>query len=253
MGRPHRWPWARIALILCIFWRPAWAQQPVDLQLILAVDVSASIDFNEFNLEVEGYVRAFRHPDVLRAIQAGPMGKIAVTLVQWAGRFQQRTAIEWVEVGDAASAARLADEIAEMPRFFEGATALGEAVWFAVPLFEQSPHQGRRRVIDVSGDGMSNEGRIASQARDEAARWGITINGLAIVNEEPHLESFYRQFLITGPSAFVIVARDFSAFAEAILAKLIREITGELVSEEKRPYLQAELPAWFAPVADPQR
>lgn len=222
---------------------PARAQAPVDLQLVLAIDVSSSVDYREFNLEVEGYIQAFRHPDVLRAIQAGPHGRIAVTLMQWAGRYQQRVAVDWTVVGNAAEAERMAGEIVEMPRLFEGATALGEAVLYAVELFDKAPGPAPRRAIDVSGDGMSNEGRIASFGRDSAARRGITINGLAIVNEEKDLEEFYRQFLITGPAAFVMVARSFESFADAIVRKLIREITGELVSEADPAYPGGVRPA----------
>jgi hypothetical protein len=180
---------------------------------------------------------------VLRAIQAGPRGRIAVTVMQWAGRYQQRVAVDWAVIGSAADAERMADDIANMPRLFEGATALGEAVLHAIELFDTAPGPSSRRAIDVSGDGMSNEGRVASFARDSAARRGITINGLAIVNDEKDLEEFYRQFLITGPAAFVIVARDFENFADAILRKLIREITGELVSESDPAYSDGMRPA----------
>lgn len=219
-----------------VFTLPGRAQQPVDLHLVLAIDVSSSIDYREFNLEVDGYTQAFRHPDVLRAIQSGPHGRIAVTVMQWAGRYQQRVATDWTVIGGAAEADRMASEFTNMPRLFEGATALGEAVLFAIDLFDKAPGPAPRRIIDVSGDGMSNEGQVASFGRDTAARRGITINGLAIVNEEKDLEEFYRQFLITGPAAFVMVARDFESFAEAIVRKLVREITGELVSESEPSY-----------------
>ena len=225
-----------LALVLADVARGVAAPAPVDLQLVLAIDVSSSVDYNEFGLEIDGYVQAFRDPRVVRAIQAGPLGKIAVTMVQWAGQYHQKVAVDWLEVSDVATAERLATAIYESPRLMEGATALGEAVIFSIPLFDQAPFVGRRQAIDVSGDGMSNEGRPASVARDQAARRGITINGLAIINEEPNLEDHYRQFLITGPNAFVVVAKDFESFAEAIVTKLIREITGELVSDSDLPY-----------------
>jgi hypothetical protein len=226
--------WA-LFLVLAVV-RPVSAQVPVDLQLVLAIDVSSSVDFREFSLEIEGYAQAFRHPDVQRAIRAGPTGRIAVIMVQWAGRNQQKVAIDWTIVGDSASADRFAAEIMDTPRLIEGATALGEAVLYAVNLFDEAPFPAPRRAIDVSGDGMNNEGQIVSVARDAAAGRGITINGLAIINEEKDLESHYREFLITGPNAFVIVARDFESFTEAVVKKLIREITGELVSEVDPAY-----------------
>ncbi|MBM3600988.1 MAG: DUF1194 domain-containing protein [Alphaproteobacteria bacterium] len=225
-----------LALLCVATTRGAAAQTPVDLQLILAVDVSSSVDYKEFNLEIDGYVQAFRDPRVVKAIQAGPLGRIAVAMVQWSGQYQQKVAIDWLEVSSTATAERLATAIFESPRLMEGATALGEAVMFSLPLFDQGPFRGRRLAIDVSGDGMSNEGRPASVGRDEAAKRGVTINGLAIVNEEPFLEEHYRHFLITGPAAFVVVAKNFNDFADAILSKLIREITGELVSDADLPY-----------------
>ena len=222
--------WLR-AVILVALGAPSGAipargeSQLVDLELVLAVDCSRSINDSEFALQIDGYVEAFRHPSVLRAIQSGERRAIAVTYVQWAGPFLQNQSLGWTLINDGESALEFADRIKAAPRAFHGGgTSLSGIVDFGRTLFPKSGFAGRRRVIDISGDGINNSGRMAQSARDDAVREGITINGLAILTEIGALDEYFRQNLIGGEGSFVIAAEDFGAFAYAILNKLIREI-----------------------------
>ncbi len=176
---------------------------------------------------MNGLAEAFRNPAVLGAIAtAGPAG-IAITLMQWSGSGTTAQAIGWTLVDDALSAYRLAAAIEAAPRLVAGGpTALGEAILQAVKLFDGNGFQGRRRVIDVSGDGINNEGIYASTARAHAVAQGITINGLAILNDEPNLGRYYLAGVVGGPGAFVVTATDYHDFAVAVRQKLITEITG---------------------------
>jgi hypothetical protein len=219
----------RLVLVLAVaagFAVSAHAQsQPVDLELVLAVDCSRSINDEEFALQVEGYAEAFRHPAVLRAIQSGERRGIAVTYVQWAGPFLQNQAIGWTLLNDSESAHEFADRFQAAPRAFHGGgTSLSGIIDFGRGLFPKSGFSGRRRVIDISGDGINNSGRLAQSARDDAVREGITVNGLPILTEVSALDEYFRQNVVGGEGAFVIAADDFASFAQAILNKLIREI-----------------------------
>jgi hypothetical protein len=205
---------------------PVRAQgQAVDLELVLAVDCSRSINDDEFALQIQGYAAAFRHPSVLRAIQSGERRSIAVTYVQWAGPFLQNQSIGWTLINDGESAHEFADRFATAPRaFYGGGTSLSGIIDFGRTLFPKSGFSGRRRVIDISGDGINNSGRLATSARDEAVRAGITINGLAILTEVGGLDEYFRENIAGGEGSFVLAAADFESFAQAILNKLIREI-----------------------------
>jgi hypothetical protein len=219
----------RAVLLLAIatgFAAPAQAQgHPVDLELVLAVDCSRSINDEEFALQVEGYAEAFRHPAVLRAIQSGERRSIAVTYVQWAGPFLQNQALGWTLLNDGESASEFADRFQASPRAFHGGgTSLSGIIDFGRGLFPKSGFSGRRRVIDISGDGINNSGRLAQSARDDAVREGITVNGLPILTEVSALDEYFRQNVVGGEGAFVIAAENFASFAQAILNKLIREI-----------------------------
>jgi hypothetical protein len=203
------------------------AKQQVDLELVLAVDVSGSVNQERFVLQRDGYVAAFRHAQVLSAIRSGPNGAIAVTMVQWTGPRLQEIAVPWMRVSDAATAEDLAGAIERAPRvLFGGGTSISGAIDYAVGLFPQSPFKGFKRVIDVSGDGINNRGRPTVFARDEAVAAGIVINGLPILALEPDLDYYYRQSVIGGPGAFVIAAESYETFGEAIRRKLILEIAG---------------------------
>jgi hypothetical protein len=218
-----------LALLLCMVTLPAPAQSPqlVDLALVLAVDASGSVDRVRFELQKQGYVAAFRHPRVIGAIQSGPTQAIAVIMVQWTGPALQVIAVPWTRISDAASANAFADRIAAAPRaLFGGGTSISGAIDTAMALLFDNPFKAARRVIDISGDGSNNRGRSVSQARDEAIAKGVGINGLPILALEPDLDSYYRENVIGGPGAFVIAAKDFETFGEAILKKLIAEIAG---------------------------
>ena len=209
------------------------AQTAVDLQLVLAVDASGSVDQRRFELQMQGYVAAFRDPRVLQAIQAGPTQAIAVTMVQWTGPALQIQVLPWTLIKDAATAQAFAAAIMATPRrLFSGGTSISGAIDFAVPLMQESPFKGTRHVIDISGDGSNNRGRPAASARDDAVRAGIVINGLPILALEPDLERYYSDHVIGGPGAFVIAAESYETFADAILKKLIRE----MAANEPRPH-----------------
>jgi hypothetical protein len=205
----------------------ARAQTPVDLELVLAVDCSGSIDDDEFALQIRGYAAAFSHPGVIAAIRSGEVGAIAVTYVQWSGPYLQRQAIGWTYIDNADSAETFAGLIGGVPRFLNrGGTSISGAIDNVRPLFENNGFEGRRRVIDISGDGTNNSGRLVQYARDDAVADGITINGLAILNEVGGLDRYFEENVIGGPGAFVMAAADFDDFAFAIRNKLIREIAG---------------------------
>jgi hypothetical protein len=201
------------------------ADQSVDLALVLAVDASGSVDRVRFELQKQGYVAAFRHPRVSAAIQSGPLQSIAVIMMQWTGPALQVVTVPWTKISDAASASAFADKIAEAPRaLFGGGTSISGAIDSSMALLFDNPYRATRRVIDISGDGSNNRGRFVDQARDEAVRAGVGINGLPILALEPDLDRYFRENVIGGPGAFVIAARDFETFGEAILKKLIAEI-----------------------------
>jgi hypothetical protein len=218
-----------LAVLLACSAAPAPAQSPqaVDLALVLAVDASGSVDQVRFELQKRGYVAAFRHPRVIGAIETGPSQAIAVIMMQWTGPALQVTAVPWTRISDAASAGALADKIAAAPRaLFGGGTSISGAIDTAMALLFDNPYRAARRVIDISGDGSNNRGRSVNQARDEAVARGVGINGLPILALEPDLDRYYRENVIGGPGAFVIAAKDFETFGEAILKKLIAEIAG---------------------------
>jgi hypothetical protein len=204
---------------------PAAAQPAVDLHLVLAVDASGSVDQFRFELQKRGYVAAFRHDRVLNAIRSGPHQAIAITMVQWTGPLLQMQVVDWMLIGDEESAAAFAAAVERTPRqLFSGGTSISGAIDHAMTLFPKSPFRGGRRVIDISGDGSNNRGRSVNAARDEAVAAGVGINGLPILALEPDLDRYYQDNVIGGPGAFVIAAKDFETFGEAILKKLIAEI-----------------------------
>jgi hypothetical protein len=223
-----------VLVAIALFLAPsAWAQAVVDLDLVLAVDVSGSVNEARFELQRRGYAAAFRDPTVLDAIAAGRHQGIAVTLVQWTGPTLHVIAVDWTLVHDRASAAMLAAAIDAMSRqLFGGGTSLSGAIDFAMTLLPKSPFRGERQVI-VSGDGSNNRGRPAASARDEAVKAGVVINGLPILSIEPDLDSYYRDNVIGGPGAFVIAAANYEKFAEAIRDKLVNEIAANPDDSER--------------------
>lgn len=204
--------------------RPA-AAAPVDLELILAVDCSGSVDADEFDLQVRGYAAALTNERVIQAIRSGPIGAIAVTYVQWSGPLLQNQSVGWTMIRDAESARKFAAElVAARRQIFGGGTSVSGAIDQTKQLFGRAGFEGARRVIDISGDGANNAGRPASAARDDAVREGIVINGLPILTDFYSLDRYFQDEVIGGPGSFMIPAEDFSNFAAAILNKLIREI-----------------------------
>lgn len=215
---------------------PARAADNVDLALVLVTDVSRSVDDAEFKLEKEGYVTAFTSSQVLEAIRSGSIGAIAVSYVEFASSFEVRTVLDWSVIRDEASAQDFADRLMAAPRSFWGRTAISSGIDHAVQLLAESGYETQRRVIDVCGDGTNNAGRDVAEARDDAVHAGITINGLAIINDHPvswtyahvqppgGLPNYYRENVIGGPSAFVLEIHDFHTFGEAMTRKLVTEI-----------------------------
>ena len=214
----------------------ARAQEQVDLLLVLASDVSRSVDTRKFELQRQGYAAALSNPRVIEAIRSGPHGRIAICFVEWSGQTSQKVVIDWIVVNDAASARRIGDQMLELPRTFADRTSISAGIDFAVSQLERAPFRAARRTIDVSGDGTNNSGRDVNQARDEALAKGITINGLVILSDSPlpwnpehtnppgGLGEYYRKNVIGGPGAFVMVAENHDSFGQAIAKKMIAEI-----------------------------
>ena len=213
----------------------AAAARVVELELVLGVDTSMSVGIDEFTLQMAGYAAAFRHPEVVQAIR-GSAGGIAVSLVQWADSYQQAVSIEWTWVGDQASSAGFADRIGRTGRRFVGpGTALATALAYCLGRFDGNGFDGARRVVDLSGDGRDNRGPRVTLIRGIALTSGITVNGLAILNEEPFLDRYYERQVIAGADAFVVAANDYEDFADAIVKKLVREIAGPQIARSP-PY-----------------
>jgi hypothetical protein len=213
------------ALFACAVLSPARAQTSVDLQLVLAVDTSGSVNQARFELQKQGYAAAFRDPRVLQAIRSGPTQAIAVMMFQWTGPELQVPVIEWRVIRDQRSAEAFAAAIDDTTRqLFSGGTSISGAIDYGVSVLKSSPYRGARRVIDVSGDGSNNRGRAVTLARDEAVAAGITVNGLPILALEPDLDRYYYDHVIGGPGAFMIPAKDYEHFGAAVLRKLVLEI-----------------------------
>ncbi len=205
--------------------------RPVDLALCLAVDVSASVDFDEFGLMMGGLANAWREAAVVAAAYAGPRGAVSVSLLQWSGPGARAVAVPWMAVDGAAAAAALADAVDAAPRLPPaGATALGEGMAAGLALLGGYPAPAARLVLDISGDGAGNAGRASGPVRDLGAAAGVTINGLAVLNEEPDLLDHYRAEVIGGAGCFAVSCADYADFAAAIARKLLRELGGVLAA-----------------------
>jgi hypothetical protein len=207
----------------------------VDLELALGIDVSGSVDDEEAVLQRNGYIAAFRHPSVVDAIQHGGLGRIAVSYYEWAGFGHMKIIAPWTLIRDEATADAFSALLTREPPETARRTAIAAAISFGADYFDNNGFAGRRRVLDISGDGPNNWGDRVDGARDRAVARGITINGLPIVNDRPsfsgrppmkNLDLYYRDCVIGGPGAFYVVAKDFKDFARAVLRKLILEIAG---------------------------
>ena len=207
---------------------PARAQgQPVACALVLAVDVSASVNGDRFDMQRQGYVRALMHPSIARRIEQSPFGAIALLYLEWAGQAQQRVIVPWRRVSTRMSLAAFATELAAAPRPFDGMTAIGAALDFASTAFDLCPYLAPRRVIDISGDGVNNDGPAAVAARDRAVARGVVVNGLPIDTDQRNpaeVADHYRQNVMGGENAFVMPVDGYETAAFGLMAKLSREI-----------------------------
>lgn len=206
----------------------------VDVELVLAVDVSYSMDMDELAIQREGYAQAIVSKEFLQALKSGPIGKIAITYFEWAASGDQKIIIPWRVIDGPETADAVASEIMKTPIRRASRTSISGAIYFAMPLFEENQFKGLRRVIDISGDGPNNNGSPVTIARDEALSKGIVINGLPIMVKEPsystmdidNLDYYYEDCVIGGRGAFVVSIKDREKFKEAIRTKLLLEVAG---------------------------
>jgi Mg-chelatase subunit ChlD len=204
---------------------------PVDLALVLVLDASASVTFEEFNLIAGGLARAFRDGQVIAGLTGGPLHASQAAVLGFSGASAQAVLVNWARIGSAKEAHAFADAIDNAPRMVQpGLTAIGEALVAALDLLGQAPAQSRRQIVDVAGDGRSNDGIAPGPVRDRMAGAGITVNGLCVLHEEPDLESYYASEVIGGPGAFTLTCPDYAAFAEAMRRKLVREAETEPIA-----------------------
>jgi hypothetical protein len=218
---------------------PARGDEAVDAAIVLAADVSRSIDDDEFALQRRGYAAAIVSDKLMEAIHSGPHGAIALAYVEWAGEGEQAIVVDWMVLRNSTDAAKFATALAASPRSFLGRTAIGSALDFAMGLFAEGGIVADRKVIDVSGDGTSNQGRAVTEARDDAVKAGAVINGLSIFNRRAAAEGgylalhtnppgglakYYRDNVVGGLGAFVLPIDDFANFGDAMIRKLTAEI-----------------------------
>ena len=235
MTRVVRTALALVASLL-VLGGAARAAEQVDLLLVLASDVSRSVDSRKFQLQREGYAAALSNPRVIDAIRSGPHGRIAICFVEWSGATSLKLVIDWTLVSDAASARKIGDQMLELPRSFADRTSISAGLEFSMAQLERSPFQATRRTIDVAGDGTNNSGRDINSVRDEVLAKGVTINGLVILSETPlpwnpehtnppgGLDEYYRRNVTGGVGSFVMVAENHNSFGQAIVKKMIAEI-----------------------------
>jgi hypothetical protein len=226
----------RLALLALLLAGPSHAAEPVDVALVLLSDVSRSVDDREFRLEKQGYAAALQDKRVLDAIAGGPAGAIAIAYVEFAGAEEVSTVLDWRIVRTVTDAQVLANEIEKAPRSAWGRTSISAGIDHSVSLLSEISVEPMRRVIDVAGDGTNNGGRDVQAARDDALAKGITINGLAIINDNPAnlayahvqppggLPAWYQTNVTGGPGSFVLEVHSFQAFKDAMVRKLLSEI-----------------------------
>jgi len=197
--------------------------QAAAVALVLAIDVSESVSSERYILQHDGIARAFETPQLIDAISAAP-GGIEALVLEWSDPDKIRVTVAWTRIASRGAAASFAASVRATERTSHGLTAIGSAMLAAAAAFKDMPEPAVRRVIDVSGDGIANFGEPPSIVRDELVKAGITINGLAILTEEPWLADYYSHNVVGGPSSFVVVAENFDSFAEAMLRKLVQEV-----------------------------
>jgi hypothetical protein len=224
------------------------AAPSVDIELILAVDVSYSMDMDELAIQREGYAQAIVSKEFLQALKSLPNGKISVTYFEWAASSDQKIIIPWRLIDGPETADAVADEILKTPIRRASRTSISGAINFALPLFDEDPYHGQRRVIDISGDGPNNNGGPVTVARDAALEKGIIINGLPIMVKEPsystmdidNLDFYYEDCVIGGPGSFVVSIKDRDKFKEAIRSKLLLEVAGKTPERRAVPVADKE-------------
>ncbi len=212
------------AALLLLSAAPAAAGETVDTALVLALDVSLSVDQHEYELQRDGIATAFESPALLAAVAGGKNHAIDVLVLEWSDPEIQVVTVDWTRVSDAASANAFAARVRSTRRSSHGLTAIGNGLMAAAAAFERLPDQAARRVIDVSGDGMANIGIPCTEARDALLAKGLTVNGLVIINDEPWVDGFYSENVVGGPGAFLMQVADYREFAAAIREKLLSEI-----------------------------
>jgi hypothetical protein len=220
----------------------------VDVELVLAVDVSYSMDMDELAIQREGYAQAIVSKEFLQALKSGPNGKISVTYFEWAASSDQKIIIPWRVIDGPETADAVASEIMKTPIRRASRTSISGAINFAMPLFEENPYRGLRRVIDISGDGPNNNGSPVTAARDAALEKGVVINGLPIMVKEPsystmdidNLDFYYEDCVIGGPGSFVVTIKDRDKFKEAIRTKLLLEVAGKTPERRIVPVAEKE-------------
>jgi hypothetical protein len=213
-----------IAAALLLGAAPALRAETVDAALVLALDVSLSVDEREYTLQRDGIAAAFESPALVAAVAGGKNHAIDVLVLEWSDPEVQVVTVDWTRVSDAASANAFAAKVRTTKRSSQGLTAIGNGLMAAGAAFERLPDQAARRLIDVSGDGMANIGVPCPEARDALLTRGITINGLVILNDEPWVDGYYSENVVGGPGAFLMQVADYREFAAAIREKLLSEI-----------------------------
>jgi hypothetical protein len=229
-------------------WSEDKAPPAVDVELVLAVDVSYSMDMDELAVQREGYAQALVSREFLQALRSLPNGKISVTFFEWAASNDQKIIIPWRVIDGPETADAVAAEILKAPIRRASRTSISGAIYFAMPLFESNPYPGLRRVIDISGDGPNNNGAPVTPAREAALAKGITINGLPIMVKEPsystmdieNLDWYYEDCVIGGPGSFVVAIKDREKFREAIRSKLLLEVAGRTPERPLIPVAENE-------------
>ena len=213
-----------LALALLVLAPFAARAETVDLALVFAVDVSESVDADEYELQHEGIARAFESQALLEAVKGGSHGAIDVLVLEWSDPDKQAVTVDWTRVFDKASAAAFSAKVRASRRSSNGLTAIGNALLAAQAAFRRLPDKAAREVVDVSGDGMANIGPPPQAVRDEMVAAGIVINGLAILKTDPWLSSYYDQYVVGGPGGFLMQVEDFTTFAAAMQQKLLAEV-----------------------------
>jgi hypothetical protein len=220
---------------------------PVDLELAIAVDVSYSMDIDELVVQREGYAQAIVSKEFLQALKAGPNGRLAVTYFEWSASGDQKIIMPWRLIDGPESADAVAAAIMQTPVRQGTRTSISGAIKFALPLFDENPYRGLRRVVDISGDGANNEGGPVTDARDAALEKGVTINGLPIMMKPnssmmdiDDLDLYYEDCVIGGPGSFVVAVKDRAKFKQAIRTKLALEVAGRTLEQRIVPVVERE-------------